>query len=83
MMKAVRGIYRSGGVELLEQPNVVGPVEAVAKSSTMNATFAMPENFAAQALASLVEDAPPLDDFDPIVPAKPIRLSDLVLEDRR
>ena len=83
MMKAARGIYRSGGVTLLEQPNIVGPVEAVATSSTMNATFATPENFAELPPASLVENAPPLDDFDPIVPAKPIRLSDLVLEARR
>lgn len=29
------------------------------------------------------EDAPPLDDFEPIVPAAPGRLSDIVLEDRR
>lgn len=31
----------------------------------------------------LKEDAPPLDDFEPIVPAKPAQLSDFVLEDRR
>ena len=83
MIKAVRGIYRSGGVELLAQPHVVGPVEAVATSSTMNATFATPENFAELLLAAIAENASPLDDFVPIAPAKPIRLSDLVLEDRR
>jgi hypothetical protein len=33
--------------------------------------------------AAIVEDARPLDDFEPVVPAKPIRLSELVLEDRR
>lgn len=31
----------------------------------------------------LKEDAPPLDDFEPIVPAKAVPLSDMVLEDRR
>jgi hypothetical protein len=28
---------------------------------------------------AITEDGPPLDDFEPIVPAKPICLSDLVL----
>ena len=75
MMEAVRGIYRSGVVELPEQLNVVGPVEAVATSSTMNATFAPPEDFAVLLPASIAENAPRLDAFAPIAPAKPIRLS--------
>jgi hypothetical protein len=32
---------------------------------------------------SFAEDAAPLDDFEPLVPAKAVRLSDVVLEDRR
>ena len=83
MMKAVRGIYRSGVVELLEQPNVVGPVEVIVTFLTMNAVAATGEDFAELPPCSIAEDAPPLDDFEPIVPAKPIRLSDLVLEDGR
>jgi|HubBroStandDraft_6_1064221.scaffolds.fasta_scaffold3334646_1 hypothetical protein len=86
MMQAVRGIYRGGVVELLEQPPEVGDVEVVVTFLT-NGTAALGDLAAdagdvAEAL-DLAEDAPPLDDFEPIVPTRPFRLSDLVLEDRR
>ena len=86
MMQAVRGIYRGGVVELLEQPPDVEETEVVV-------TFLADSTAALGALSAgagdlaeppaLVEDAPPLDDLEPVVPAKPFRLSDLVLEDRR
>ena len=83
MMKAVQRTYRSAVVDLLEQPNVIGPVDVVVASSTMNATAATAQGFVELPPASIAQTAPPLDDFDPLVPAQPIRLSDLVLEDRR
>ena len=50
---------------------------------TMNGALEVGEDFAGLAPDSITENAPPLDDFEPIVPATPVRLSDLVLEDRR
>lgn len=55
MMQTVRGIYRGGMVELLEEPVGVATAEVM--------------------VTSFAEDAEPLDDFEPIVPAKPVRLS--------
>ena len=49
----------------------------------MKPRVAMAEDYAELPPISIAQNAPPLDDFNPIVPAKPIRLSDLVLEDRR
>jgi hypothetical protein len=86
MMHAVRGIYRGGVVELLEKPFEVGEAEVVVTFLTSTAAalgeLADDGELAEEAL-DLAEDAPPLDDFEPIVPAKPFSLSDLVLEDRR
>jgi hypothetical protein len=78
MMHAVRGIYRGGVVELLERPEVAGDAEVVV-------TFLREVASATgEAIVEAVtaENALPLDDFEPIVPMKPIRLSDLVLEGR-
>jgi hypothetical protein len=81
MMQAVRGIYRGGVVELLERPADVAVADVVV-------TF-LPANEAAGAevdaldAESFAEDAAPIDDFEPIAPAGAVRLSDLVLEDRR
>jgi hypothetical protein len=83
MMQAVRGIYRSGIVELLEEPNVVGDAEVVVTFLTAGSTLEIGEDSVEPAQLAIRENAPPLDDFEPIVPAKPIRLSDLVLEDRK
>jgi hypothetical protein len=81
MMQAVRGIYRGGVVELLEKPADVAVADVVV-------TF-LPANEAATAevdawdAESFAEDAAPIDDFEPIAPAGAVRLSHLVLEDRR
>lgn len=83
MMQAVRGIYRDGVVELLEKPSVAGDAEVVVTFLTAGSTFEMGEDMGEPIPGSIAEDATPLDDFEPIVPAKPLRLSDLVLEDRR
>jgi hypothetical protein len=83
MMQAVRGVYRSGVVELLEKPNVVGDAEVVVTFLTAGSTLEMGEDSMEPAQLAITENAPPLDEFEPIVPANPIRLSDLVLEDRR
>jgi hypothetical protein len=81
MMRAVRGIYRDGVVELLEEPNVSGEAEVVVTFLRAVGTIEIDEDLGAPQ-RSITEDAPPLDDFEPIVPATPVRLSDLVLEDR-
>lgn len=83
MMQAVRGIYRGGVVELLEQPSVSGDADVVVTFLTPDSAFDDGEDLAELRSGSIAEDAAPLDDFEPIVPAKPIRLSELVLEDRR
>lgn len=75
MMHAVRGIYRGGVVELLERPEVAGDAEVVVTFLRELASSATGEEVAP-------EGAQPLDDFEPIVPMKPVRLSDLVLEGR-
>jgi hypothetical protein len=79
MMHAVRGIYRGGVIELLERPEVAGDAEVVVTFLRELASSAMGE-----AVVEIVtaENARPLEDFEPIVPMKPVRLSDLVLEDR-
>lgn len=82
-MQAVRGIYRGGVVELLEKPDVPDDAEVVVTFLTADCAFEMGQDLEEPGPGSFAEDAPPLDDFEPIVPAKPIRLSDLVLEDRR
>jgi hypothetical protein len=80
MMQAVRGIYRQGVIELLEQPPITGEAEVVVTFLTTGGET--DEGLEASAI-ELKEDAPPLDDFEPIVPAKAVPLSDMVLEDRR
>jgi hypothetical protein len=83
MMQAVRGIYRGGVVELLEDPNVAGDAEVVVTFLTVGGTVEIEEDVTELVAGSIAENAQPLDDFEPIVPAKPVRLSELVLEDRR
>lgn len=79
MMHAVRGIYRGGVIELLESPDVAGDAEVVVTflreltSSVTGEELPMPAS---------AESTEPLDDFEPIVPIKDVRLSDLVLEGR-
>jgi hypothetical protein len=75
MMQAVRGVYRGGVVELLEKPEISGEVEVVV-------TFlgSAIESLAGQIVAP--DEPGGLEDFEPIVPQKPILLSDLVLEGR-
>jgi hypothetical protein len=78
MMHAVRGIYRSGIVELLETPEV-------AENAAVVVTFLGARDSLmaiGDATAGTIDDAQPLEDLEPIVPMKPIRLSDLVLEGR-
>jgi hypothetical protein len=79
MMRAVRGIYRGGVVELLERPDVAGDAEVVVTFLGEVASSATDE---AIVEAMTAENAQPLEDFEPIVPMKPVRLSDLVLEGR-
>lgn len=74
MLRAVRGIYRGGVVELLERPEIIEEAEVVV--TFLSELGAPSEN------QQTSEETRPLDDFEPIVPAKPIRLSDIVLEDR-
>jgi len=74
MMHAVRGIYRGGVVELLEQPEVADNVEVVVTFLGEPAT-SHPEETSDQ-------NERLLDDFEPIVPLRPACLSDLVLEGR-
>jgi hypothetical protein len=81
MMQAVRGIYRGGVVELLEKPAGVAEAEVVV--TFLPASGDMAEEADATDAVSFAEDAVPLDDFEPIVPAKAVRLSDFVLADRR
>lgn len=83
MMQAVRGIYRGGVVELLEKPSVPGDADVVVTFLTPGSAAENEEDLEELPVGSITEDAAPLDDFEPIVPAKPVRLSDLVLEDRR
>ncbi len=79
MMHAVRGIYRGGVVELLERPEVEGDAEVVVTFLRELASSATGE---AIVEAVTRKDPQPLDDFEPFVSMKPVRLSDLVLEDR-
>ena len=79
MMHAVRGIYRGGVIELLERPDVAGDAEVVVTFLRELASSATGE---AIVEGVTTENAQPLDDFEPIVPMKPVRLSDLVLEGR-
>ena len=83
MMQAVRGIYRGGVVELLEKPAGVAVAEVVVTFLPASGDVALTEEADVPDAASFAEDAAPLDDFEPIVPAKAVRLSDFVLEDRR
>lgn len=80
MMHAVRGVYRGGVVELLESPEVVGDAEVVVTFLTGGSASQLAPT--SSDVLTIMENAQPLDDFEPIVPAKPVRLSDLVLEDR-
>lgn len=80
MMHAVRGVYRGGVVELLEAPDVVGEADVVVTFLTGGHSSGMVENVTGT--PKVTENAEPLDDFEPIVPTMPVRLSDLVLEDR-
>lgn len=80
MMHAVRGVYRGGVVELLEAPDVVGEVDVVVTFLTGGHSSEVAES--SMGAPAVMENAEPLDDSEPIVPAKPVRLSDLVLEDR-
>lgn len=79
MLHAVRGIYRGGVVELLETPEVTGDAEVVVTFLREVASLVTGETLVGAVTA---ETAQPLDDFEPIVPMKPVRLSDLVLEGR-
>lgn len=79
MMHAVRGIYRGGVIELLESPEVAGDAEVVV---TFLRELTSSVTGEAAALLGPEESAQPLDDFEPIVPMKQVRLSDLVLEGR-
>jgi hypothetical protein len=83
MMQAVRGIYRSGVVELLEKPAGVAVAEVVV--TFLPAGDGRDQSDEEDSLddVSFTEDAAPLDDFEPVTPVKPVRLSDIVLEDRR
>jgi hypothetical protein len=84
MMQAVRGIYRRGVIELLETPATIGEAEVEVVVTFLTAGGPPESDDDPEALAlDLKEDALPLDDFEPIVPAKPTQLSDFVLEDRR
>lgn len=79
MMQAVRGIYRDGVIELLERPEVAGDAEVVVTFLRELASSAAGE----AVVDGLTAESPqPLDDFEPIAPMKPVRLSDLVLEGR-
>ena len=80
MMQAVRGIYRGGIVELLETPTFVDEAEVVVTFLTGAARSVGEDD--AGARQAFEESAPPLDDFEPFVPAKPGLLSDIVLEGR-
>jgi hypothetical protein len=82
MMQAVRGIYRGGVVELLEKPAIAGEAEVVVTFLTAGGPLETDEGLEELAV-ELKADAPPLDDFEPIVPAQPVLFSDIVLEDRR
>lgn len=75
MLHAVRGIYRGGVIELLERPDVADNVEVVV-------TFLGELTSSPAAEPSLDQNGPLLEDFEPIVPLKPVSLSDLVPEGR-
>jgi hypothetical protein len=81
-MQAVRGIYRGGVVELLEKPAGVAVADVVVTFLPAGGTLDRSEEADEQDAVSFSEAAAPLDDFEPIVPAKPVCLSDIVLEDR-
>jgi hypothetical protein len=89
MMQSVRGIYRSGVVELLEEPAGVAVAEVVVTflsgGSGLDQTDEADSSDSSDSSerAAFAEDAAPLDDFEPVVPIKPVLLSDMVLEDRR
>ena len=83
MMQAVRGVYRSGAVELLEKPAGVAEADVVVTFLPARGGLALSEDDDAQDAMAFAEDAAPLDDFEPIFPAKPGRLSNIVLEGRR
>lgn len=78
MMQAVRGIYRGGIVELLENPEVTEGAEVVV---TFLGAVGSSRTGALETVET-VEAGQLLEDFEPIVPMKSIRLSDLVLEGR-
>jgi hypothetical protein len=82
MMQAVRGIYRHGVVELLEEPAITGDAEVIVTFLTPGSPLEADDDLDA-VTADLKEGAAPLDDFEPIVPATPVLLSDIVLEGRR
>jgi hypothetical protein len=83
MMQAVRGIYRGGVVELLERPADVAVADVVVTFLPANEAAGAGAEVDALDAESFAEDAAPIDDFEPIAPAGAVRLSDLVLEDRR
>lgn len=70
MMQAVRGIYRGGVVELLEQPGIAGEAEVVVTFLSADGPREA-EDSLEELAAELSEDASPLDDFEPIVPGCP------------
>ena len=78
MMQAVRGIYRGGVVELLETPEVTEDAEVVV--TFLGALHSLQTT--GESMASISGDLQPLEDFEPVVPLKPIQVSDLVLEGR-
>ena len=82
MMQAVRGIFRGGIVELLEQPGIVGEAEVVVTFLSPGGSLGADDSLEELA-TEFTDDASPLDDFEPIVPAQPGLLSEIVLEGRR
>lgn len=79
MMKTFRGIYRGGVVQLLESPEVSEDTEVVVTFLRETASTRLPSDTDETGAA---KEGQLLEDFEPIVPAKPIHLSDLVLEGR-
>jgi hypothetical protein len=65
------------------EASVPDDAEVVVTFLTAGSRFETSEDMEEPVPGSFAEDAPPLDDFEPIVPVQPVRLSDLVLEDRR
>ena len=68
---------------MLEKPAGVTVAEVVVTFLPTGADMEDGEGADAPDVVCFAEDAAPLDDFEPIVPRKPILLSDIVLEDRR